>query len=226
MKKRIDLTQLQRAKPSLYEEFRDHYAQMSEKSFDHTKKYWFNRLRKDFLLEVIDTPKSSAGSKVAANVAEQVSPNIAAADPTGSASTSSPGFKPRFKSNAVKPVVDGAVAPKQGNGDEATQPNAKPTKFKPRFKAGEPTSVNQATDLRVSGKESEQEPDKRPVKATSEEKPLGLKPRFKAGTTTPEKASGRGSEPNAESTEPAAGPPEENITPKPLGFTPRFKAGK
>src|SRR5690606_21072754 len=145
MKKRIDLTQLQRARPSLYEEFRDHYAQMSEKSFDHTKKYWFNRLRKDFLLEVIDTPKSSAGSKVAANVAEQVPTNIAAAEPAGSASTSSPAFKPRFKPNVVKPMVDGPAAPKQGNGDEPAQPNAKPIGFKPRFRAGVPTSVNKAT---------------------------------------------------------------------------------
>jgi len=45
-KKKIDLAQLKAAEPVLFAEFEIHYAQMGEKSFDHTKKYWFNNLRR------------------------------------------------------------------------------------------------------------------------------------------------------------------------------------
>src|SRR5690606_10386273 len=123
IKKRIDLTQLQRARPDLYEEFRDHYAQMSERSFDHTKKYWFNRLRKDFLLEVVETPKTPIGGEQAAT-AEDVEPP---AVPTMAAKPS--GFKPRFKPNVVKPAADTAVTPQkeEGVGNKPSASNMKPT---------------------------------------------------------------------------------------------------
>lgn len=45
-KKKIDLHTLRQEQEDLYEEFRIHYAVMGEKSFDHTKKYWFNKLRR------------------------------------------------------------------------------------------------------------------------------------------------------------------------------------
>ena len=44
-KKKIDLEALKQADPGLYDECRSHYEQMGEKSFDHTKKYRFNKLR-------------------------------------------------------------------------------------------------------------------------------------------------------------------------------------
>ena len=51
IKKRIDLTQLSKADPELVSEFKSHFVQMGEKSFDHSKKFWFNKLRKDFHLK-------------------------------------------------------------------------------------------------------------------------------------------------------------------------------
>ena len=51
-KKRIDLPALQKAEPALFSEFKAHYEQMGEKSFDHTKKYWFNKRRRQFPLAV------------------------------------------------------------------------------------------------------------------------------------------------------------------------------
>jgi len=47
-KKRINLEALQKVEGSLYAEFKEHFDQMGEKSFDHTKKYWFNTLRHRF----------------------------------------------------------------------------------------------------------------------------------------------------------------------------------
>lgn len=44
-KKKIDLQHLQQAEPILFAEFRREYPLMGEKSFDYTKKYWFNNLR-------------------------------------------------------------------------------------------------------------------------------------------------------------------------------------
>lgn len=59
-KKKIDLSALMQAEPGLYEELKKHYEQMGEKSFDHTKKFGFNKWRRLFPLheapaEVQDT---------------------------------------------------------------------------------------------------------------------------------------------------------------------------
>src|SRR5690606_25754528 len=96
-KKKIDLTQLKRVQPALYEEFRGHYAQMGEKSFDHTKKYWFNRLRKEYLLmtEAAAKPTTkTASAPISAPPANDGSETSSAKAPTG--------FKPRFKPAVTK----------------------------------------------------------------------------------------------------------------------------
>lgn len=49
-KKKINLVQFQVAEPALFAEFSKHYPLMGEKSFDHTKKYWFNILRRTYPL--------------------------------------------------------------------------------------------------------------------------------------------------------------------------------
>ena len=49
-KKKINLTELKKAEPILYADFQSHYEQMGEKSFDYTKKYWFNKLRRTYPL--------------------------------------------------------------------------------------------------------------------------------------------------------------------------------
>lgn len=139
IKKKIDLVQLRRAMPDLYAEFHEHYLKMGAKSFDHTKKYWFNRLRKDYLLPdreelPVDTkPVDQAPSAKA----EKAVPKTAAAKPVG--------FKPRFKAGGTTPVAKTAE-PKQETAetppteDTPTPPaSSQPTKpigFKPRFKPG------------------------------------------------------------------------------------------
>src|SRR5690606_20801108 len=156
-KKRIDLALLRRANPALYEEFRDHYAQMSEKSFDHTKKYWFNRLRKDFLLEVVEPPKIPVGGKniVTAEVVEPPAVPTTAGKPAG--------FTPRFKPNVVKPAADTAVTPQKAaaGGDKPSTPNMKPPGFKPRFKPGVTATAKKAAELPPS--EDSNQSDKHPA---------------------------------------------------------------
>ncbi|HEY9560211.1 MAG TPA: hypothetical protein VIR29_05420 [Anseongella sp.] len=50
-KKKIDLTTLGAERPALLDEFKKHFEAMGEKSFDHTKKYWFNKLRRAYPLK-------------------------------------------------------------------------------------------------------------------------------------------------------------------------------
>ena len=53
LKKKIDREALKLADPALHEEFRTHYAEMGSKSFDHTKKFLFNKLRHLYPLKEI-----------------------------------------------------------------------------------------------------------------------------------------------------------------------------
>src|ERR1700712_4923969 len=47
-KKKINLVAFEEGEQALFSEFKIHFEQMGEKSFDHTKKYWFNKLRLRF----------------------------------------------------------------------------------------------------------------------------------------------------------------------------------
>ncbi len=225
-KKRIDLKRLRRAKPDLYEEFRDHYAQMSERSFDHTKKYWFNRLRKEFLLEVAETPKAVVEKTAPVTASGASMPTAAAAKPAGLPSVSPPGFKPRFKPNVVKPPMNSAgdsnaLSVNPVADDKPIVPNTKPVGFKPRFKPG-------VTPPPTNAKSPAGGDNAQPAKPKPQAKSLGFKPRFKAGATPvtkPDSEGERNEKPKPDVPESTTGP-STGTTPKPLGFKPRFNAGK
>jgi hypothetical protein len=63
IKKRIDPVKLKAKEQSFFSEFESHFQQMGEKSFDHSKKFWFNKLRKTYHLKEeiknVDTPDNS-----------------------------------------------------------------------------------------------------------------------------------------------------------------------
>ena len=127
-KKRIDLDALQKAEAVLFSEFKTHYHEMGEKSFDHTKKYWFNKLRREFPLAVepklekvkIDNPL--AEQTITESLDEQI-----AAPKTG--------FVPRFRAtNVAKPAVEPS-AENKAEETPATPPPAPKPGFTPRFKA-------------------------------------------------------------------------------------------
>jgi hypothetical protein len=63
IKKRIDPVKLKAKEQSFFSEFESHFLQMGEKSFDHSKKFWFNKLRRTYHLKeeikIVDTPDDS-----------------------------------------------------------------------------------------------------------------------------------------------------------------------
>ncbi|WP_313269398.1 hypothetical protein [Sphingobacterium sp.] len=240
IKKKIDLKALKAADGPLFEEFKAHYSAMGEKSFDHSKKFWFNKLRKSFHLKeeetpaakpavkqaVIDTPTDTSGAeatkpagfkprfKAAITPAVDEAKTTEAPDSAKNETDSAPtGFKPRFKAGVTKAPDTAATTPASEEATDETTPSApKPTGFKPRFKAG----VTKAPDAAASTPASEEATDETTPSAP---KPTGFKPRFKAGVT---KA------PDAAATTPASEEVTDETTPsapKPTGFKPRFKAG-
>ncbi|KKO93361.1 hypothetical protein AAW12_00060, partial [Sphingobacterium sp. Ag1] len=221
IKKKIDLKALKAADEPLFEEFKAHYSAMGEKSFDHSKKFWFNKLRKSFHLAEEETV-------IAKPVEKQVTPD--ASSETSRIPTAKPaGFKPRFKAPSTAVVDEVQAASKQEIADSAeSTPDSIPTGFKPRFKAG----VTKAPDAAASTSASDETTDEA---ITSAPKPTGFKPRFKVGVTKTETAeqtqlpdtkdeikldASVKTEPENNSTE-----TQEPAASKPTGFKPRFKAG-
>ena len=205
IKKKIDLKALKAADEPLFEEFKAHYSAMGEKSFDHSKKFWFNKLRKSFHLAEEETV-------IAKPVEKQVTPD--ASSETSSIPTAKPaGFKPRFKAPSAAVKDEAQATSKQEIADSAeSTPDSIPTGFKPRFKAPSAAVKDeaQATSKQEIADSAESTPDSIPT---------GFKPRFKAGVTkAPDPAA---STPASEETTDEA----TTAAPKPTGFKPRFKAG-
>lgn len=162
-KKRIDLEALQKAEAGLFAEFKTHYAEMGEKSFDHTKKYWFNKIRREFPLAVeVKTEKP----KIANPLAEQT-----ITESLEEMLTPKPGFVPRFKTaNIVKP--DAETSPENKAEEIPAVPAPPKPGFTPRFKA-----TNMPKPV---GEQSAEEPKTdEPAPAPPTPKP-GFTPRFKA----------------------------------------------
>jgi hypothetical protein len=129
-KKRIDLGALQMGEPALFSEFKTHYAQMGEKSFDHTKKYWFNTLRRKYYLAPELKPEKV---KIDNPLAEQT---ITESLIENTAPAPKLGFTPKFR--AASPPKT-AAAPSEEKPDEkidkptsASDEAPKPA-YKPRF---------------------------------------------------------------------------------------------
>lgn len=204
----------------MYKEFRSHFTLMGEKSFDHSKKFWFNKLRKQYVLRE-DTVAASQPKGL-----HTTTPNLN--DDKADVSKDAPqapkpaGFKPRFKGTSLpKPADPDTTEPIIEKGETS----AKPSGFKPRFNAAKlkkADTKDDATDQHPLTPPEDALADKDKAESSTEEspekplmgkKPTGFTPRFKAGVT-------KKTEPPSE--ENAASKPEEA---KPLGFKPRFKAG-
>jgi len=136
-KKRIDLVALRAAEPGLFTEFEKHFTQMGEKSFDHTKKYWFNKLRLQYHLAPELKPEKM-------HLENQLAEQTIVETLTDSIPAPSTGFKPRFKPGMASkpadpaagqtetPAVEQPATPQTENPAETLAP--KPG-FKPRFNA-------------------------------------------------------------------------------------------
>lgn len=222
-KKKINLTTLQQAEANLFAEFKEHFELMGEKSFDHTKKYWFNKLRRQF-----PAPVEVKAEKVIIEnpLAEQTVADTLA-DP---AILNRPkvGFKPRFKAHddvtepagqleTTFPAAKEKPESAETSIEETTAPASPKPGFTPRFKAG-------VTQAKLSEQSAEPKIEAtKPQESAEPAKPKpAFTPRFKAGLTqaateTPAE------QPKAEEKETE----KPTTTPQPAkpGFTPRFKAG-
>ena len=202
-KKRIDLAALQAAEGSLFSEFKDHFEQMGEKSFDHTKKYWFNKLRRRF-----PVPQEIKTEKVAiANPLAEQTITDSLTEPT----TPSPkiGFTPKFRATVIPTPAE--EKPEEVKAEEDKQPvenvPAKPA-FKPRFNPGmvkpKPAESTNAIEEKAEANEATTPPAETPVT-----KPA-FKPRFNAAMVKPKPvaeespAEEKQEEPTASSTAPTA----------------------
>jgi hypothetical protein len=203
-KKKISLQLLQEAEPALFLEFEAHYRQMGERSFDHTKKYWFNQLRHKF-----PAPPEVKPEKVIIEnpIAEQT---VADTLTEPAAPASNVGFRPRFNSGmAKKPSLDQAAstepkAEEKSATGEAPNPSLG---FKPKFRAASPSKpAEENTEIKPDA--PSEEPKASPA--------LGFKPKFKAAST-PKRVE--------EHTEPNTDAPNDQSAPAPaLGFKPKFRA--
>lgn len=188
-KKKIDLQQLQLLEPALYAEFSNHYPVMGEKSFDYTKKYWFNNLRRLYPLAQEIKPHAVKAEAIS----EMAIQGIAAAAAQNLDQTLE---KPKFKEDHLAELVEENVSVKEVSLAEEekiitnSEPEiliAKPT-FKPRFNMQnikkEPVKTASKTEGFIPQRETEniklaeQEPEtENPKPETEEAKPV-YKPRF------------------------------------------------
>jgi len=189
-KKKIDLVQLEKAEPALYSELSDHFASMGEKSFDHTKKFWFNKLRRIYHL----VPPDKADSKVETAIASQAEP---LSSPT---IQQKPAFAPRFKNvnkteaanelteskAATKPAFKPRNIPAKQPGQEKTPdeslealPVKKPA-FRPRnFQPADPNAADSnRSDSPAGQPEVSEMPVTDPAKKVEPTRE-GYKPKFK-----------------------------------------------
>ncbi|MCO5945323.1 hypothetical protein [Mucilaginibacter flavidus] len=147
-KKRVDLIALEKAEPALFSEFKTHYEQMGEKSFDHTKKYWFNKTRRKYpLAPEVKTEKPQIANPIAEQTITESLTETTAASP----SAPKVGFTPKFRAaNMAKPVVkDNKEESTAGASDPVTPPDeampAKPSGFVPRFKMKPKVDAEEST---------------------------------------------------------------------------------
>jgi hypothetical protein len=229
-KKKIDLPVLEKAEPSLFSEFKTHYQQMGEKSFDHTKKYWFNKLRRQFpLAPEIKTEKAHIANPIAEQTVTESLIETVLPPPLPKV-----GFTPRFKAGTTaKPteVIDDKKEESLPNADQQPSEIAAPAPspkvgFTPRFKAGVTAKPTETKDDKKE--ETLPNADQQPAEAAapSPSPKVGFTPRFKAGVTA--KPTEIKDDKKEETLPDTDQQPSEITPPTPspkVGFTPRFKAG-
>jgi hypothetical protein len=221
-KKKINLQTFEQGEPGLFSEFKLHFGKMGEKSFDHTKKYWFNKLRLRFPATVeVKVEKEIIENRLAEQTITESLVESSSPPPNI-------GFKPKFRAGSTKPAETIEPAKEEiqkpeatsSVTDSATEPPKPAIGFKPKFKAGvtkpaEP--IPQSTELTKPEVSEEKTEPAAPA--------LGFKPKFRAGITKPaEPVPEQKVEPTTEeNTTPPS--PQENQETKPV-YKPRFNMNK
>ena len=144
-KKKIDLTALQAREPGLFSELNGHFEQMGEKSFDHTKKYWFNKLRRQYpLAQEIKAEKINIENPIAEQTITE-----SLADASSAAPSPKMGFVPRFKAGNLTKQPENieskngapSYAPAESAEEEGPVAENQPKPaYKPRFNLKTPST--------------------------------------------------------------------------------------
>ena len=213
-KKKIDLPALEKAEGALFSEFKVHFEKMGEKSFDHTKKYWFNKLRGQFPLPPeVKVEKVRIENPLAEQTIIETLEEVAQ-----KASVPKPGFTPRFMAASAPKPAEENTAPSAVPEQPVTTPQPG---FTPRFKAA---ALPKAIEENTEPKETIDQPEtKEPASAPP--KPAGFTPRFKAATppTKVDPVAKQPSEDDKSEKTDLPEQPEEPAPPQP--YKPRFKPG-
>lgn len=187
IKKKIDAIQLKAKEQAFFSEFESHFLQMGEKSFDHSKKFLFNKLRRAYHLKeepkpvneeakIVETPasaKDNPGTEAINREKPAYVPRFKAAaagkaDQSAQIIESVPAYVPRFKAG-IK--MQDKVNDTGLNKDPESEEKVKPI-YKPRFKA------------QIQAPEEKQpEITREPIPVSNEQAKPAYKPRFKPGLT-------------------------------------------
>lgn len=144
IKKKIDPVQLKNTEQALFSEFNSHFDEMGEKSFDHSKKFWFNKIRRANPLKEVPKPESITIStpisipdlpvSIPATNENQIKEDAV----DGKIPTPKPAFKPRFKANIIATIQEQPTDPGSSIAAETVETAADTEKpkpaYKPRFK--------------------------------------------------------------------------------------------
>jgi hypothetical protein len=130
-KKKIDLALFQQAEPDLYSEFKSEYDQMGEKSFDHSKKFLFNKIRRAYHIK--EEPKTEKPVIELTEIASQALPLDSPAIDQKPAYT--PRFKPRVMPQPASVKDDQELKAEAEQKPKEKKADALPEKpaYKPRF---------------------------------------------------------------------------------------------
>jgi hypothetical protein len=146
IKKKIDPVQLKNTEQALFSEFNSHFNEMGEKSFDHSKKFWFNKLRRANPLkeepkpETITTASPISSINLAAKTPPSKEDQIQKEEVGGEVTNPKPAFKPRFKANIITPPQEQHTDAVSSIQAEAVDPEKPKPAYKPRFKAAVPVT--------------------------------------------------------------------------------------
>jgi hypothetical protein len=204
----------------LFSEFKTHFEQMGEKSFDHTKKYWFNKLRLQYHLAPELKPEKV---RIENQLAEQTITEALVEEKIPAPSV---GFKPRFKPGmASKPAesISDIKDPTPENSatitPEVNEAAANKDQHPPFQEEKEAMQAKADAMPRTTDSEPAEKPPESPAT-----KPAGFKPRFNMKMAAPKTEQAEAPEAKHEETQAAPEPaqPAESAAPKPAGFKPRF----
>lgn len=171
IKKKIDPDRLQNADQDFFNEFKSHFNQMGEKSFDHSKKFWFNKLRRANPLAEVEKQAEALVKQIETSGKQTEALEVSSDKHKSPSVTLEKSTEVQEKQAVATGKQTEALEVKSDNhkSPSPSTETAKPA-FKPRFKAT-PKPLEESQDSK-----GETAPQQEIVEPKS-----AYKPRFRAG---------------------------------------------